>query len=177
MQKKILLLLLGGVVLGLSRSPKTYFSILKKLKKEWDDINRSSLNRAIRSLYKSKLVETKNNKDGTMTLVLSKNGRLIALSYNLETMRLKKPPRWDKKWRVVMFDVPERLKKVRESLRYHFRNLGFRKLQKSVFVHPFPCFDEIEYITEFYNARQHIRFLVVDQIDNDLDLKKRFGLL
>lgn len=176
-QKKILLLLLGGITLGLTHSPKKYFSVLKEIRKEWGEINRTSLNRAIRSLYKSKLVGTKTEKNGTFTLILSKNGERIALSYNLEKMKIKIPTNWDKKWRVVMFDVPERLKKVRESLRYHLRNIGFCELQKSVFIHPFPCDDEIEYITEFYNARQHIRFLLVEEVDNNLDLKKHFQLI
>jgi len=175
-QKKILLLLLGGVVLGLSSSPARYFHTLKKLRSEWRNINRRALNQAIRALYKSKLVETKSGKNGVLTLILSKDGNRVALSYNLETMQLKKPAKWDHRWRIVMFDVPEPLKKVRESLRYHLKNLGFLELQKSVFVHPFPCEKEIEYVIEFYNARRHVRFITAEQIDNEIHLKKHFDL-
>ena len=69
-QKKVLLLLLAGVTLGLTRSPKRYFQIVKSIHKEWKEIDRRALTQAIRNLYASRLVKTKSNKDGTLTLVL-----------------------------------------------------------------------------------------------------------
>ncbi|MDO8492377.1 MAG: hypothetical protein Q7S34_01930 [bacterium] len=175
-QKKILLLLLGGLALGLSRSPTRYFRVLKIIAKDWHTIDREALNQAICSLYKSKLVEIKSNKDKTLTLILSKEGQRVALTYNLDTMAIKRPLNWDKKWRIVMFDIPEPLKKVRDSIRYHLKNLNFRELQKSVFVHPFPCSDEIEYLVEFYNIRRYVRFITAVEIDNELAFKKQFGV-
>lgn len=175
-QKKILILLLGGLALGLSRSPRMPFQIIGAMAEEWKEINRKSLNRAIRSLYKEKLVSEKYNRDGTTTLVLTKNGKNIALTYNLEDMKIKKPAKWDKKWRIVIFDIPEYLKKVRDSLRMHLRDLNFHELQKSVFVHPYECRNEIEYIVEFYRIKKHVRFITADSIDNELHLKQIFSL-
>ena len=175
-QQKIVLLLLGGLALGLTRSPKQYFRVAKEIRKEWRAINRQSLERAIRALYTSKLVETKDNRDGTLTLVLSDEGRERALIYNLEKMEIIRPDHWDGKWRIVMFDVPEKIKRVRDALRMHFKGMGFYEFQKSVFVHPHPCKKEIEYIMEFYNARRYIRFIIATEIDNALELKKHFGL-
>jgi len=43
---------------------------------------------------------------------------------------------WDGKWRIVMFDVEEANKKIREKLRSKLKELGFGMLQKSVFVSP-----------------------------------------
>src|SRR3990172_4521012 len=82
LQKKVLLLLYGGIALGLTRNPKQYFRIVREVGKEWGKIDRISLNRAIQTLYNSKLVATKDNDDGTTTLVLSKNGEHLALTYN-----------------------------------------------------------------------------------------------
>lgn len=176
LQKKILVLLYGGIALGLTRSPKQYFRVAREIHREWQNIDRDSLNRSLRSLYKSKLVETKDNHDGTLTLVLSKKGKLLALAYDIENMGIKKPAQWDKKWRIVMFDIPEPLKRVREALRMHFKNMGFYEFQKSVFVHPYPCAKEIEYIMEFYQARKYIRFIVAAEIDNALELKRHFNI-
>ena len=176
-QQKILLLLLGGVALGLSGSPKTYFRIIGEMKKEWQKINRNSLRRAIQSLYKSKLVEVMPNKDNTSTFILSEKGKRLALTYNLNKIQLSVPKNWDGKWRIVMFDVPEKLKKLREILRYHLRTMGFLELQKSVFVHPSDCQKEIEYLIEFHNIRRFVRFLVVESIDTELHLKQRFGMM
>src|SRR3989344_1727233 len=112
-QEKILLLLLGGLALSLSRSPSGYFKILKKMNVEWKEINRRALIRSIKTLYQSNLVRQKDNRDGTVTFFLSKEGKETAMTYDLEKMIIPKT-KWDKKWRIVMFDIPERLKKVRE---------------------------------------------------------------
>ena len=176
-KQKVLLLLFGGLALGLSRSPKQYFRIVKEIGREWKEINRQSLDRAVRSLYKSRLVEIKNNSNSTTTMILSKEGKKIALGYDIFNMKIKKPKNWDYRWRILMFDVPEKMKKIREAFRMHLKQMGFYEFQKSVFVHPYPCQDEFEYIVEFYNARRYMRFVVADEIDNVLELKKHFGLM
>ena len=175
-QKKILTLLLAGLSLGMSRSPKHHFRVIKQVRKEWQEIDKKSLDAAVAALYKSRLVEQKNNKDGTTTFVLSVEGKKVALTYNLENMTISKH-HWDKKWRIVIFDIPEKLKKIREILRYHLKRLGFKELQHSVFVLPFECCNEIEYLIEFYNIRRFVRYIEAHHIDNELDLKRKFHLL
>lgn len=175
-QKKILLLMLGGLALGLSGSPKRSFKIIDAMMKEWKDIDRQSLQRSINALYKEKLVSEKYNKDGTVTLNLTKEGKKFALTYDIENMKIKLPLNWDGKWRIVIFDIPEYMKKTREALRMHLRYLNFHELQKSVFVHPYECANEIEYIVEFFRIKKHVRFIVADSIDNELHLKQIFEL-
>ena len=175
-KKKVLLLLLAGLALGLTRSPKKHWWILKQIPKEWRKENRQALERAINSLYISHLIQEKQNRDGTTTLVLSENGKHKTLRFNIDKMEIKKPAVWDKKWRIVMFDVPEKLKRLRDSLRLHFQEIGLIELQKSVLVFPYPCNKEIEFILEFYNARKHVRFILAEKIDNQLHLMKKFNL-
>ena len=175
-KEKVLLLLLGGLSLSLARTPRGQLKILKEMHKSWQEIDDRALKLAIKSLYSSKLVEQKNNKNGTTTFILSAEGRRVALTYDLENMEIRRHP-WDKKWRIVIFDIPERIKKVREALRYHLKRLGFRELQHSVLVLPFECHNEIEYLVEFYNARRFVRFIEAYHIDNELDLKHKFKLL
>lgn len=176
-QQKILLLLLGGLALGLSGSPARYFQILDSISKEWKEIDKRLLKRAIKSLYESKLISEKQNSDGTVTLVLTDKGKQKALTYDLERMKIKKPTHWDKQWRIVLFDIPNKLKKARDTLRMHLKDMGFYEFQESVFIHPYDCKDEIEYIIEFYNIRKFVRFIIANSIDNELHLKKHFNLL
>ena len=176
LQRKIILLLQGGLALGLTRSPKQYFNVIREMHTEWKAINRNSLNRAMRSLYESKLVCEKDNRDGTLTLVLSKEGERVALTYNIEDIGIRTPACWDTMWHIVMFDVPESLKRTREALRMHFKTMGFYEFQKSVFVHPYPCEKEMEYLVEFYQARKFVRFILAAKIDNELELKKYFNI-
>lgn len=175
-KKKILLLLLAGLALGLTRSPKKQWWILKQIPKEWQKEDRQALDRAINSLYKSHLIKEQHNKDGTTTLILSENGKQKALRFNIDKLEIRTPGQWDGKWRIVMFDVPEKLRRLRDSLRLHFREIGLIELQKSVFVYPYPCEKEIEFILEFYNARKHVRFILAEKVDNQLHLMKKFNL-
>jgi DNA-binding transcriptional regulator PaaX len=176
-QEKILLLLLGGLALGLSGSPKRYFQIIKGIKEGLKEIDNRALRVAIKELYKSKLISEKENPDGTITMILTEKGEKKALTYNLDEMTIKKPAEWDKKWRMVVFDIPERIKWTREAMRRHLKNLGFYEFQKSVFVHPYDCKDEIEYLIEFYDIRRFVRFVVAESLDNELHLKREFELL
>lgn len=176
LQKKIILLLSAGLALGLTRNPNQYFRVIRETAKELNEINKGSFERAINSLYRSKVVSTKKNYDGTLTLVLSKEGERLALTYDIENMCVKRPASWDGKWRIVMFDVPEKFKRTRDSIRMHLKGMGFYEFQKSVFVHPYPCAKEIEYIMEFYEARKFVRFIVATDIDNALELKRYFRI-
>ena len=168
---------MAGLALGLTRSPKQHFRILKDIPKEWRKINQQALSRAISALYTSKLIDEKDNRDGTVTLVLNEDGKKRALRFDLDNIEIKKPLTWDCKWRIVMFDIPERMKKLRDSLRFHFKEMGLIEFQKSVFVYPYPCEKEIEFILEFYNARRYVRFILAESLDNELHLKKKFDLI
>ncbi len=176
-QQKILLLLLGGVALGLSGNPRRFFRILGKIRKEWKDIDEQKIRRSIRALYESKLVKEVKNKDGTITLFLTKKGKKKALTYNLNEMEIKSTIRWDGKWRIVLFDIPEKIKGKREIIRAHLKRLKFFEFQKSVFIHPYDCCNEIEYLVEAYELRKYARFMVATELDNELHLRKHFELL
>ena len=99
-QQKLLLLLLGGLSLSLSRNPRQYFRTLKAIGEGWNEIDRQALKNAIVDLYKSKFLEERENKDGSFTIVLTENGKRKALTYQIDEMKIKKPKKWDGKWRI-----------------------------------------------------------------------------
>ena len=175
-QQKLLLLLMGGLTLSLSRNPRQYFRTLKAIGKGCAEIERQALKNAIFDLYRSKMIEQKENNDGSLTIVLTENGKRKALTYQIDEMKIKKAQKWDKKWRIVLFDIPEKKKKIREAIRHHLKNLDFFEYQKSVFVQPYDCKNEIEYIIEFYNIRKYVRFIIADSLDNELHLINHFKL-
>ena len=175
-QRTILLMLEAGAALALSGSPKTYFRILRHVKREWQKIEEQAMHAAIRKLYESKLIDARDNPDGTATIVLTQDGKKKALTYKIDEMEIRKPKSWDGKWRIIIFDIPEERRKTRDALRQHLQQLGCLELQKSVFVHPFDCRDEIDYLIEFYQIRRFVRFIVADSIDNAIHLKYKFRL-
>lgn len=177
MSKKILLLLIGGVSLGLTRRPDQYFRIVRNIAKEWKKINERNLKLAIRKLYRSKMVDYKENNDGTVNIILTDNGKKRILKYDLDKVQINKPVKWDGEWRMVIFDIPEDERQGRVALAEKLKELGFYPMQKSVFIHPYECKDEIDFITEIFNLSPYVRFLRVKNTDIDLDLKDKFRLL
>jgi len=175
--KKVLLLLIGGASLSLTRRPDAYFRIVRNIAKEWRKINERNLRIAIKNLYKSKMVDYKENSDGTVDLILSEGGKSKILKYNLDKIEIEKPIQWDKLWRLVVFDIPEDKNKGRKALGAKLKELGFYPMQKSVFIHPYECKDEIDFITEMFELTPYVRFLRVKDVDIELDLKERFSLL
>ncbi|KKT21396.1 MAG: Transcriptional regulator, PaaX family [Parcubacteria group bacterium GW2011_GWB1_43_8] len=175
-KEKIILLLASGVVLGLSRSPRNYFKVLKGAAKEWKEINRNKLVRIVREFYNDRLIDYKEDKDGSVKIILTKEGQKKALKFKLDEMEIKKPAKWDGEWRIVIFDIPERFKKAREALRMKLKDLGFLELQKSVLVLPYECEDEIDFIVEVFLIRPFVRFVRVKSFTNEEQLKIKFGL-
>ena len=176
-KQKILLLLLSGVALGFSRTPRGYFKILKGVSEAWREIERSRLYRIVGEFYNDRLVDYKEDKDGSVKIVLTKEGQKKALKFKLDEMEIKKPPKWDGEWRIVIFDIPERFKKAREALRMKLKELGFLELQKSVLVFPYECEDEINFIMEVFLIRPFVRFIRAKSFTNEEQLKIKFNLV
>ena len=175
--QKALLLLGTGFALGLSGRPDTYFRILRGLSKEWKAIHKRQLHLAIKNLYRSQLIDCKENNDGTTSLIVTNNGRQKVFRYNLDTMEIKRSRKWDGLWRAGIFYIPESHKTARDALASKLKQLGFCALQKSVFIFPLECRDEINFIVELFQVRPYVRFLLVKEIDVDLDLRKRFRVI
>ena len=175
-QKKILLLLLTCQALSFNYSRSKQWKALKEIHKEFEEDREDSIERASQSLFKSKLVEERTNKDGTKAIILTNRGRGLAISFDMESMKLPREEKWDGKWRVCMYDIPVRLNKVRESLRYQLKRIGMKEIQQSVFVYPYQCHKEIKYIIEFYNAWKYINFLEASFVSGEENLKKHFRI-
>jgi len=89
------------------------------------------------------------------------------------------PIRWDGKWRLIMFDVPEKRKKVRDTLRLLLRSAGFIHFQDSAWIQPYPC-DELVTLLRSHlgSGKGEIRYLVVSFVDeSDYVFRKHFNLI
>jgi hypothetical protein len=175
-KRRVLLLLQAGLALGLTPSPRAHFYIFKELAKEWRDIDRKYLYQIVREFYQERFVDWQEKPDGSIKIVLSEEGKKRVLEYNFDELKIKKPAVWDNKWRVVFFDIPERRRQARDALRKKLRDLGFCELQKSVFVCPFSCRDEIDFVVEFFNIRPFVRYAEMMSPTNEAELKIKFGL-
>ena len=175
-KQKIVLLLLTGITLGLTKSSKAQWKVIKDLPKAWKSIDRQVLYRMLREFYRERLVDFREEKDGTAVVVLTERGEKYALRYKIDELSIPVPLRWDKKWRVVIFDIPEKHKRAREALRDKIRELGFLHLQKSVWIYPYPCKDILDFIVEVFEIRSYVNYLDVTKVSNDAKLRLHFNL-
>lgn len=114
---------------------------------------------------------------GQIYISLTKKGKKKAGWLQIDELRIKKPKKWDKKWRIVMFDIVHLKKLHRDAFRGKLKELGFQQLQKSVWVSPFRCKDEIDLLRDFFGlTEKDIRLIVAKEIGNDGNLRKAFKL-
>ena len=85
--------------------------------------------------------------------------------------------RWDKKWRIFMFDIPQELHLERNKLRSRLKTLGFYMMQKSVFVFPYPCEKELAEYCSKLKISDYVNFLEADSLGYlDGEIRKSFKL-
>ena len=176
LKQKILLMLGAGVLLGFSYSPQRYFKILRAVIKEWHFIERRYLFQLIREFKMDRLVEYRESFNGETEITLTEQGKKVVLLFDLDKIKIQKPSVWDGKWRIVMFDIPEKKRNARDALRDKLKGLGFREFQRSVFIHPFPCDKEISFIVEVFEIRNCVRLAEVNKISNEAELLIKFNL-
>lgn len=175
-KQKVLLLLLAGVLIGLTRSLNQQKRILKIIPKAFRDIDRQYLYRIIDEFYNDRLVDWQENKDGTINIILTEKGKLAAHQFDPDRLEIKKPQSWDKKWRIVTYDIPTTKNNARDALRRKLNELGFKEWQKSIFIHPYPCRDEINFIIEFFDVRPYVHYADLINPTNEAELKLHFKL-
>lgn len=146
-----------------------YYKREKQIQKEM--IQEWRIKQAIKDLSKMNYIKIdKNNKK----VYLIDKGALELLRFKI----LRSRPEWDKKWRMIIFDIPENRRRQRDFLRKRLKWLGFKELQKSVWIFPYDIRKEIEELLTIcdFESQGDIRFLTVEKMENDKDLRKYFDL-
>jgi len=147
-----------------------YTPIMKRSKLKVFEINHN-----LKRLLKRGLIEIKEDKDYQYLRVTNKGQRML-LKLELGGLAKNKPKKWDRKYRVVIFDIPEATRKVRDDLRRTIKGFGFICLQKSVWIYPYPCQDIIELLNKYLGIHGEMIYMTVDSIENDKWLKNIFNL-
>ena len=109
-------------------------------------------------------------------LKLTSKGEAKLRQLELHEYRLKKPRKWDNKWRILIFDIKEERRSLREKVRRTLISVGFERLQDSVWVYPYDCGDLIALLKTDFKIGRELLYLIVENIENDRWLRDRFGL-
>lgn len=107
-------------------------------------------------------------------LTITGKGRARLAKSELDKLSVPRLTKWDKKWRMILFDIPESQKSGRNALTAKLKSLDFHQLQRSVWIHPFPCRNIIEKIADFYNVSSCVTYIETSHIDNQQKLIDRF---
>ena len=129
---------------------------------------------SLATLKREKLISQKKEYDGSIIVSLNEKGRLRALNIRFRRLGDNKKLSWDKKWRMVVFDIPNSRRKGRDALRYRLKNAGFKEIQESIFVYPFDCEKEIRDFIALFKLEKYVRFALLDFIDGQENLIKSF---
>ncbi|OGG27019.1 hypothetical protein A2960_02640 [Candidatus Gottesmanbacteria bacterium RIFCSPLOWO2_01_FULL_39_12b] len=130
----------------------------------------------VNQLKKRKYISVEYLDDGSVRVKITENGMTKALSYQLNDMEIKTQRRWDGKWRIVIFDISNKHSRVRDVFRMRLKQLGLYQFQKSVYVSPYPCFDEVEFLRELYGVSFTVKYILAQKIEDDDSLKSHFDL-
>jgi DNA-binding transcriptional regulator PaaX len=170
----LLVLAASGFVITLAAFPGIAYALKALKKKEFENYPVYRINQAMKRMIKQQLIRIEEVEDKVNITILDK-GKKRFYDYSLSKLKLKKGS-WDQKWRVVVFDIPEEKRIARDLLRAKMKELGFYILQKSVWVTPWPCRDEIDFIKHFYEVAPCVRLIEGSRFEGEEFVKAYFRL-
>jgi DNA-binding transcriptional regulator PaaX len=169
-------LMIGGIIAIAATSPFFIVNIIKGFK----GLKKYPNKKVYDNFYKLKkqgLVDfyEKNNQ---IYIFLTEKGKKKAGWMQIDALRIEKPKKWDGKWRILLFDIMETKKFHREALRGKLIELGFRLLQKSAWIIPYECKDEIGLLKSFFGlSDKEVKLVVAKSIEGEKELEERFKLV
>lgn len=140
---------------------------------------KKQLNKSYQNLKQRKLIKILKKKDNSYEVKLTNKGQKRIREFCFDALTIDKTQKWDGKWRILIFDIPTQpkiLNQAREALRRKIKKLGFFQLQKSVWILPYECEDEILFVAEMFDIQKYIEIITAEKILHEDELKKKFKL-
>ncbi|MDD5145294.1 MAG: hypothetical protein PHF44_00370 [Candidatus Pacebacteria bacterium] len=136
---------------------------LHKFRYEWKKKkDRKLFSRLVYYLKKKGYIKTKNLEEKEAVLLTRKGADKI-LKLKLKESNKKKRP--DGKWQMVIFDIPERKRFLRDLLRENLYLLGYQLLQQSIWVCPYDVSYKTEIILNKYSLDQYVKTFLIKEIE------------
>lgn len=124
---------------------------------------------------KKGLFATQERADG-LAVTLTYKGREHLLKLKRLGLKFKPPNKWDGRWRMVTFDIPESRRYARDNFRLALKRIGFRKLSGGLWIYPFEVGEQLSLIEEALLIKRFVRHLTVDSFDGQEQAVQAFGL-
>ena len=142
----------------------------------WDKIQKRRIYEAIRRLNQKRLVRLVEKGNDTH-IEITESGNKIMKILDYDALEAPHPKKWDKKWRLVIFDIPEKKKKERNAISAKLKDMGFCHFQESAYIYPYDCQDEVDFVCEFLSVSQFVNYFIVESVGKkEGDLRQFFDL-
>ncbi len=107
---------------------------------------------------------------------ITEKGRKSLADHSLWDIKMPKSKQWDKKWRLVLFDIPVKKERSRQIFRRRLNELGFKPYQKSAFIYPFECRDVVAKLISLLYLESCVKYLEVSTMQDESRLRDMFKL-
>ncbi len=111
---------------------------------------------------------------GLFTVATQGQARLAKV--DLDRIKIAKAEKWDGKWRLLTFDIPEEKTNLRDYFRKRLKEIGFFHFQRSVFILPYQCKNEIDTMCKELAIESNVHLITAERFEGDDSLVKSFGL-
>jgi hypothetical protein len=145
-----------------------------ELPRRFRALERRRLQQIITRLFQQGSLDAR-REGSTYEVGITPRGRQHLQRLRLLDLQIVPQPEWDGYWRMIAFEIPEAQRSQREALRRHLQRLGFYPLQSSLYVIPWPCFDELVEIVRMLHLESFVT-LMEGAIGRDSRLKYHFKL-
>lgn len=158
-------------LVGLAVAVPNVLQHMEKLGLKMSPRQSDLIKRATQRMVKQGLLVWVNSK-----LQLTEKGRRTYLLQQNESSNNQRKHKWDTKWRVVIFDIPERRRVTRSKVRLAIQQFGFVRLQNSVWIYPYDCEELIVMLKADAKIGKALLYMIVDVLENDASLRSHFKL-
>jgi hypothetical protein len=170
---------ISGVIAISAVAPNIFGAFGKILKNnKRQKTNKTAQQKTMRTIYnlqKRKLIEYDRCGDKIM-LKITPQGRSIFLRQRVLELKIKEEQKWDKIWRIILFDIPNNLGARRDIFRHRLKKMGFYQFQKSAFVTPFPCQLELETVLDYYSLYDYVTYLEATSLSGEEKCRQYFNI-
>lgn len=140
-----------------------YCPDLRDLKKHYEkQKEKQKFTQLIYRLKKNGYIRIKNLKQNE-GVILTKKGAEKVLKAKLKIKDKQKRP--DGKWQMIIFDIPEEKRYLRNLLREKLRLLKYKMLQQSIWICPYNVQKETELILRKYSIDPYIKLFLIEEIE------------
>lgn len=158
--------------------PLAIKEIVKTLKEVKNlNIEEEKIRKSLESLEKNEIIEVKEKGNKVFVRLKDKNNSTV-IKYSTKALLdfKKKEKKWNGKWFLVFFDVPETQRNKRNYLRKFLVDIGFHQYQKSIYIFPYECEKEIILIKKIIEGAKYIKYIIAEKIEDERKIKAFFKL-